>query len=66
MAIEGVHDATLSQVPDLDGSISGSRNERSSRVIESNGVHTVIMRIIMLQESLRSAIEYLDLFVGAA
>lgn len=66
MSKQRVQDAAAAQVPDLDDTVIRRRQEQRAGIIERYGVHRGVMRIIVLQQSVRSTVEYLDLLVGAA
>ena len=66
MTIEGIHDAPLSKVPDFDCLVIRGGDKAGSCAIESDGIDTVVMGIIVLKKPLRSAIKDFDFLVSAA
>lgn len=63
MAIERVEDVALSQVPDLDSRVLGSREQVAAIRVEGNLIHVGGMGIVVLDEPLRSNVPDLNLLV---
>lgn len=65
MTQQSIKDLTLPQVPDLQLAIITCRQQVGAMWMKVDTVNQVIMRIIMLQKSVTSVIEDLDLPIGS-
>lgn len=65
VAIQSVKDTALSQVPNLNCRVIWGRNKTCSCIIEGDRIDAIVMSIVVLQESLRSAVKDLNFFIGA-
>jgi len=66
VAIESVENGALSQVPDFTSSILRGGNEVIASRMEIDRIDCTVMSVIVLEQSLRSSIEYLNLTLGTA
>ena len=56
MAIKGVKNVTLSQIPDLNSTISGATDKVTAIRVEGNIIYTFVVGIIVLNKALRTDI----------
>jgi len=63
VTIESVEDVALSQIPDLESRVLGSREQVAAIRVEGNLIHISRMGIVVLDEPLRSNVPDLDLLV---
>ena len=63
MAVQGVKDMTLSQIPNLNGAILGGRGQVPTTWVEINTIYNIIVSIIMLNESIRPDIPNFNIVI---
>ena len=64
MAVKGVHDLSLSQVPNLDRCIVRCRNQKLPVRVERYRVDSLGVSVVVLEETLRANVEDLNLLVA--
>ena len=63
MSVQGVENTTLAQVPNLQGGIVASRDEEAAVWVECDRVDSISVRIVVLDQPLRSYIPDFNRFI---